>query len=78
MNNLSRNITKIRIFNTHRKHYTQKNISEILKIPQTQISRIENGSHPKLDEIIKYSTFFNVSIDDLIFKEYDSKDLKFK
>ena len=76
MNILNENMLNIRHFNKHYNHYTQKDISEILNIPQTQISRIENGNVPRLYDVVKYAHFFNVSIDDLIFKKY--KTMYFK
>lgn len=77
MNNLNHNMRRIRYFNTHNKYYSQKDIAEILQIPQTQISRIENGHQPRLNEVLAYSSFFKVSLEDLIFKNYNTEDKKF-
>ena len=77
MTNLNRNMMMLRYHNTHRKYYTQKDIAEKLNIPQTQISRIENGTQPRLNDVIAYAVFFNVSMDELVFKEYNINDNKF-
>ncbi len=77
MTNINRNMMMLRYHNTQEKYYSQKDIAEILNIPQTQISRIENGHQPRLNEVIGYATLFNVKIDDLIFKEYDITEKRF-
>lgn len=72
MKQLKENMILLRYFNKYEKRFTQKAIAEILTIPQTQISRIENDiTEPRLSEVIKYANFFQVSIDDLVYKKYD-------
>ena len=72
MNQLRENMMLLRYYNKYEKHFTQKDIAEILTIPQTQISRIENDiTTPRLNEVIKYANFFQISLDDLVYKKYD-------
>lgn len=78
MHQLNENMFIIRHFNKRNQKYTQKDLSEILNIPQTRISRIENGDIPKLYDVIKYADFFNIKIDDLIFKKYNRNTKNFE
>lgn len=76
-NQISKNLELIRYYNKYDKYYSQTELSKILRISQTQISRIESGNFPKLTDIISYAVFFKVSIDDLVFKKYDRNTKKF-
>jgi len=52
------------------KGITQHKVGVILDIPQSKISDIERGKRRiKLDEAMKVATYFNVKVDDLIFKQ---------
>lgn len=75
---LNKNMMKLRCKNKHNQYYTQKELAKILNITQTQISRIENGRTPKLTDVISYSIFFEVTTDNLIFKEYNIESVKFE
>lgn len=49
-------------------------LSELTKIPKTTLCDITTGlnQNPKLDVLIKISQTFNITIDDLVFKDLSS------
>ena len=79
MQQIGKNLYFLRISNKTNKFYSQKDISELFHIPQTHISRFENGKEiVRLLDIISYSIFFDVSTDDIIFKKYNSYTKEFE
>lgn len=76
--NIQKNMYWLRYYNKQNKFFSQKEISQLLKIPQTQISRIENGAEPRLYDVIAYAIFFKISTDDLIFKKYNIETKEFE
>ena len=79
MLNINKNLYFLRISNKKNKSFNQKDISEVSRIPQTHISRIENGREfARLNDVIFYSRFFDVSIDDIVYKEYNPKTKEFE
>jgi len=51
-----------------------KELSEFTKIPETTLKDLVSGkvTNPRLDVLIKLSKAFNISIDDLVFKDISS------
>ena len=51
-----------------------KELSEFTKIPETTLKDLVSGkvTNPRLDVLIKLSKAFNISIDDLVFKDLSS------
>ena len=51
-----------------------QSLSELTKIPKTTLCDIATGinQNPKLDVLIRLKEAFNISIDDLIFKDLSS------
>lgn len=57
---------------------SQRELSCKLRIPQTRISNIETGKcYPDLSTVIKYSVFFRISLDYLVFRIYDCSSNQF-
>lgn len=75
---ISSNLRNLRIFSNPRLYYSacsQKELSKRLGIPQTRIYRLENGlCIPRIGDIISYSVYFGVSIDDICFGIYEYRD----
>lgn len=78
MKYVAKNLRLLRHFNKMNKFFSQKDISEISKIPQTHISRIESlQENVRIYDLMFYSKFFDVSADDILFKEYHPETKKF-
>lgn len=58
------------------KGYSQGNVADYLQISRQSISKWENGnSYPDLDNLVKLSEYYEISIDDLL---KENKELKKK
>lgn len=56
---------------------TQKDVSEILKMPKSSYQQYESGSHKMNPEImIKFANFYNVTLDELLCRETPSRYVK--
>ena len=79
MTHIEKNLSLLRRSNKRNQTFTQKDISELSLIPQTHISRLENGKESaRLVDVMFYSRYFDVSIDDIVYKEYNPKTKKFE
>ena len=78
MKYVAKNLRLLRHFNKMNKFFSQKDISEISKIPQTHISRFEAVQESvRIYDLMFYSKFFDVSADDILFKDYNPETKKF-
>lgn len=71
-----------------RKHWTQDELAHLLEVAPSSVGSYERGSRqPSIENLIRMSKYFNVSLDYLLcqsddkrtlnsFKKEDSKDLK--
>lgn len=65
-NNFGHNLTYLRM----RKEMTQKELAEEFCMTQQAVGRLERGSNePRLATLIMAADYFNVSIDDLIYRD---------
>lgn len=72
---INKNLYFLRIINNR----SQKSLGVDGGISQTHISRIENGiDFPTLNDVMFYSRIFDVSIDDLVYKEFNPETKKFE
>lgn len=79
MRQIEENLLLLRFYNKKFKWFSQKDISKLSRIPQTHISRLENGIDlARLEDIMFYSIFFEVSTDDILFKKYNIETKKFE
>lgn len=78
MNQVCKNLYYLRVLSNPRLHHrfkSQKELASILHINQTKISRIENGHViPDAIDLVSYAVYFGVSIDDICFGIYESRD----
>ncbi|EOT51204.1 helix-turn-helix transcriptional regulator [Enterococcus avium] len=68
---LAENISYLR----KKKSLTQEQLSDILLVTRSTISKWENGTYePEINSLKRLSEAFNISIDDLIFIDLRSRD----
>lgn len=84
MKNIGERIKDLR----KRKHWTQDELAHLLEVAPSSVGSYERGSRqPTIENLIRMSKYFNVSLDYLLcqtddertlqnFKKEDSKDLK--
>jgi transcriptional regulator with XRE-family HTH domain len=64
---LGKKLKNIRI----KKKYSQDNVADFLHISRQSVSKWENdSSYPDLDNLVKLSEYYEVSIDDLLKNNY--------
>jgi len=63
---LSKNIRKLRAF----KNLNQTQFAELIDVKRASIGAYEEGrAEPKLDTLLRITTYFKISLDDLIVKD---------